>query len=252
MNRNVPSPKALARQALVRLKAMADPEKAAGGQKYFKNTVKLYGVRSPEVRALAAELYGAVRGRWTVGEAIELCDILFPEAKLEAKAIGGLVLSRFKKDFPRSLFGKTKGWLAANLLDNWASVDLFCTDAMGALLLKYPDLAARIRRWAFHPNRWVKRASAVSFIKLAGREEFLPVIYEVSASLFPVGDDLIHKANGWLLREAGKRDAGRLEKFLLGHGPAVPRTTLRYAIERFPERRRRSLLAVTRGPKGSR
>ncbi len=75
---------------------------------------------------------------------------------------------------------------------------------------------------------------------------FLPAIYEISASVFPVDDDLVQKANGWLLREAGKADAARLERFLLEHGPAVPRTTLRYAIERFPPARRKALLLETK------
>jgi len=81
---------------------------------------------------------------------------------------------------------------------------------------------------------------------LARKPGFLPAIYEISASIFPVDDDLVQKANGWLLREAGKADAARLERFLLEHGPAVPRTTLRYAIERFPPARRKALLLETK------
>jgi 3-methyladenine DNA glycosylase AlkD len=61
-----------------------------------------------------------------------------------------------------------------------------------------------------------------------------------------VDDDLIHKATGWLLREAGKTDMPRLEKFLLENGVAIPRTTLRYAIERFPEDKRKRLLTKTK------
>jgi len=144
------------------------------------------------------------------------------------------------------LFAKAKSWLVGDLLDNWASVDGFCTQAMGAFLLRYPAFVERIKAWAFHRNRWVKRASLVSFIKPAKKKEFLPAIYEISASVFPVDDDLIHKANGWLLREAGKTDPGRLERFLLALGPAIPRTTLRYAIERFPEPKRKALLRDTR------
>ena len=232
--------------SLERLRSMADPVRAEGVQRYFRHTVRSYGVPAPEVRALAAGLFRSVRGAWRAGDAVALCDILFAEPELESKAVGGLILARFKKDFPPSLFGKVKGWLAADRLDNWASVDVFCTDAMGAFLEMHPAYVDRIKAWARHPNRWVKRAAAVSFIKLAKKREHLGAIYEICASLFPVEDDLIHKANGWLLREAGKSDPGRLERFLLRHGPAIPRTTLRYAIERFPGARRKELLDATR------
>ena len=57
----------------------------------------------------------------------------------------------------------------------------------------------------------------------------------------------MHKALGWLLREAGKTDMKRLRQFLLKHGPTIPRTTLRYAIERFPTKDRAKLLQKTRG-----
>ena len=240
------SPHAVAREAVRRLKALADPVRAAGARRYFKHTVKAYGITAPDVRALASEIYGSVKGSWTVTDALALADILFAAPELESKAVAALVLCRFKKDFPATFPAKVKAWLAADLLDNWASVDVFCTDAMGAFLAAHPARVEEVRSWAFHPNRWVKRASAVSFIKLAKKEEFLDAVYGIAVSLFPVDDDLIHKATGWLLREAGKRDPRRLEAFLLRHGRAVPRTTLRYAIERFPEARRKSLLARTR------
>jgi 3-methyladenine DNA glycosylase AlkD len=86
----------------------------------------------------------------------------------------------------------------------------------------------------------------VSFIKLARKAEYLAPIYEVAGSVFDVDDDLVQKANGWLLREAGKADTARLERFLLDRGPAIPRTTLRYAIERFPEAKRKALLRRTK------
>lgn len=240
------TPEDIARQGLARLRAKADSRKARDVQKYFKETVKSYGVPSPDVRAIAADLFRSVKKDWTVADAIRLCDIVFPELELEAKGIGALILARFKKEFPKSLFDKVKNWLARNLLDNWASVDVFCPEIMGALIIMYPDFEKKIKSWAGHPNRWVKRASVVSFIKLAKKEEHLDTIYGISRSLFSVDDDLIQKANGWLLREAGKKDMGRLEKFLLRHGPSIPRTTLRYAIERFDEKRRKELLSETK------
>ncbi|MHB8093730.1 MAG: DNA alkylation repair protein [Candidatus Aminicenantales bacterium] len=247
MTGNPFKPEDIARQALARLRAGADPIRAAGAQAYFKDAVKCYGVTTPDVRSLAADIYSLVKDDWTVAEAVALCDILYEEPHLESKAVGTIILIRFRKSFPKSLFAKVKGWLAADLLDNWASVDILCPEVVGALIVAYPDLEERIRSWSRHPNRWVKRASAVSFIKLAKREEYRDTIYAVASSLFPVDDDLIQKANGWLLRETGKKDMPRLEKFLLAGGPAVPRTTLRYAIERFEEGKRKDLLARTRG-----
>jgi 3-methyladenine DNA glycosylase AlkD len=71
--------------------------------------------------------------------------------------------------------------------------------------------------------------------------------YMIVEDLLDDVHDLMHKACGWLLRETGKADARRLEQFLLIHGPRIPRTTVRYAIERFPQRKRKSLLVKTRG-----
>jgi 3-methyladenine DNA glycosylase AlkD len=240
------TPQEVARTARKALAAKADPVRARGAERYFKETVKCYGVAAAEIHALAREIYDSVRPDWTAGEAIALCDILFAAPELEAKAVGALVLGRFKMTFPPGFFAKAKGWLASDLLSNWASVDTLCPDSMGAFLVRYPAYVARIKGWARHPNRWVKRAALVSFIKLARKAEFLPPIYEISASVFDVHDDLVQKANGWLLREAGKADPGRLEEFLLARGPAIPRTTVRYAIERFPQAKRKALLLRTK------
>jgi len=240
------TPEGMARQAVGRLKALGDPVRAAGVQWYFKETVKSFGVRTPDIRRLAAELYRTVKDTWCVADAVALCDLLYPERELETKGLATLILVRFKKEFSKAMLDRIKGWLAGNYLDSWAAVDGLCPNAVGTLIEKYPGAIADIKTWSSHPNRWVKRASAVSFIKLARTPAYLPAIYEISEALFPVDDDLVQKANGWLLREAGKADAARLEKFLLRHGPAIPRTTLRYAIERFAPSKRRMLLARTR------
>lgn len=239
-------PAAAAREVLNALAAKADPARARDVQRYFKEEVKSYGVGAPEVHALARATYDRVKADWTAADAMALCDVLFEEPQLEPKAVGSLVLFRFRTSFPPSLFARAKGWLAADKLPGWASVDVFAPGCLGAFLERYPAYVEKIKAWAGHPNRWVKRASLVSFIKLARKPAYQAPIYEISASIFGVDDDLIHKANGWLLREAGKADPVRLEKFLRRHGPAIPRTTLRYAIERFPVDKRQALLQETK------
>jgi 3-methyladenine DNA glycosylase AlkD len=239
-------PEDVARRARAVLAALANPVKARGAERYFKETIKCYGVAAADIHALAGELYAGVKGSWTAEEAMALCDLLFRDPELESKAVAALILGRFKKTTPPALFPRVKRWLAADLLASWASVDVLCPDVMGAFLERHPAYVDKIRAWAFHRNRWVKRAALVSFIKLARKPAFLAAIYDISTSVFGVDDDLVQKANGWLLREAGKADAARLEKFLREHGPAIPRTTLRYAIERFSEARRRAILLATK------
>jgi 3-methyladenine DNA glycosylase AlkD len=242
----VPTPEDIARKAIARLKSQADPEKAVQAQRYFKETISSLGLTADDSRDLAREMYLLVKGGWSLQEAVELCEILLPNKYLEAKTLATLVFLRYRNEFGRSIFGLIKTWLARDYLDNWASVDLMCPDCLGSLLERNPDLIPKIKSWTGHPNRWVKRASAVAFIKLARRGQFLNAAYQIARRLFPCGDDLIEKANGWLLREAGKTDMGRLEKFLLRQRGRIPRTTLRYAIERFPEPKRRRLLEKTR------
>jgi 3-methyladenine DNA glycosylase AlkD len=243
------APESLAREIKSWLEKHRNPKIAAQAQKYFKDydEVRFYGLATPESRAYSAELWERVKDAWSVADAVRLAERMLPDPYHEMKGLAVLVLLRFRKEFPAEMFERIKGWLEKNYCNSWAAVDILCPDALGTLLERYPPLVEKIKAWTSHPNRWVKRASAVGFIKLAKGGGHLDPIYEVSTRLFPVEDDLIHKANGWLLREAGKADAARLEAFLLRHGPKIPRTTLRYAIERFPQAKRRHLLEATKG-----
>ena len=228
---------------------MADPLKAAGARKYFKEKARFLGISSPALRELSREVCSRVRTGWGVEEAVAFCDLMLRNPYHEVRALGILVFERYRKVLPRSIFSTIEDWLSADRCDSWALVDLLCPKSVGMLLERFPDMVGEIRGWAKSPNRWLRRASIVSFLKLARKPGFLGMIYEVTPAHFNDGDDLIQKANGWLLREAGKANSRRLETFLRRHGPAVPRTTLRYAIERFPEPKRKALLASTRKSK---
>jgi len=243
------TPEAIARDVKAWLRKNQDPKRAAFMRKYFKeaDTVDFFGISTPLARDYEKNLWERIRGTWTVADAVRLCDLMLPDKYHEMKGIAVLILLHFQKEFGPDLFGTIKGWLEKDYCNSWAAVDILCPDALGVLYGRYPELVGHVMRWTAHPNRWVKRASAVGFIKLARRGLCLDAAYDVAERLFGVPDDLIHKATGWLLREAGKTDAARLEAFLMRHGPRIPRTTLRYAVERFPEAKRRRLLQATKG-----
>jgi 3-methyladenine DNA glycosylase AlkD len=132
------------------------------------------------------------------------------------------------------------------LCDNGAVTDHVSTQILSSLIDKFDRLGATAESWSRSPNLWMRRASAVSFVKQAGRGRHLDRAYRIATALQPDFHDLIHEACGWLLRECGKADTDRLEQYLLKHRPAIPRTTLRYAIERFPQTKRRKILEDTR------
>jgi len=229
------------------LRSRANPEKARSGQAFFKEPVILLGVSATESRALAREIYGEVKKSWSWKEATALADLLLPDPYLEVKGIAILILGRFVKSAPAAgMLSKAKSWLQAGFCDNWASVDTLCPEVIAPLLAGTPGLLRQVQDWSLSGNRWVKRASAVSLIPLARRGIELNRAYANARRLFASRDDLIQKANGWLLREAGKTDMKQLEGFLLAHGPAIPRTTLRYAIERFPAAKRKQILLKTK------
>jgi len=242
------TPQKLADEGLRRLKALADPVKAQGAQRYFKERVLFLGIAAPDLRELAREFYQKIRPEWGVKEATEFCAVMLANPYHEVKCLGILIFEKFRKDFPRSIFATIKDWLLADYCNSWALVDVLCPTSLGALLEKYPNLVKEIKVWTNSQNRWVKRASIVSYIKLAKRTQYVDAIYEIVRSHFADPDDLIQKAGGWLLREAGKTDPAKLERFLRQHGPVIPRTTLRYAIERFPEPKRKALLLATKKP----
>jgi len=230
------------------LKAAGHPARAAQSRVYFKDyeDVHFYGLSTPETRAIEREFSASVKGVWALEDALALCDLLICERQLEAKQVGIEVLARFKRQFTPALLKTIKGWLAGDFCSNWATTDALCSLVLAPLLQKHPELIAQLKRWTREENLWVRRASAVPLTGMARRGQHLDDAYEIAEALLGYPEDLIHKATGWLLREAGKADAARLEAFLLSRGPRIPRTALRYAIEKFSPEKRTLLLAKTK------
>ena len=149
------TPREIARKARQALEAKADPVRARGAERYFKETVKCYGVASPDVRALEAELYALVKGEWTYAEAVGLCDLLFADPELEAKGVGGLMLARFKKSYPPAFFSKVKGWLAAAVQSHAAG--LGGSKEVKDALKEYFQIMAQVHRMIGEYNAGLAR-----------------------------------------------------------------------------------------------
>jgi 3-methyladenine DNA glycosylase AlkD len=240
---------AIAKRALQR---MARPSGDFDSSRYFRSSGDLgfYNVGTDAMRALARQIYDDHREAWTIDDAMALADILIQNRFLEVKSVGIEVVARYRRDFTPALLPQWKRWLAENHSANWATTDSICGALIGPLVFRYPELGARLRMWVGDRNMWVRRASIVGLIPRTRKGESLDLVYEIAKRLHSDTEDLIQKAVGWTLREAGKTDPARLERYLRANGPTIPRTTLRYAIERFPEAKRRAILKATRGTRG--
>ena len=230
------------------LARMAKPSGDFDASRYFRGSGDLgfYNVGTGPMRALSKEIYRTNRQAWSVDDAMVFAEILIRDRYLEVKSVGVEVVACYRRDFTPALLPRWKRWLARNHSANWATTDSICGSLIGRLLVAHPALLNGMRRWSRDLNMWVRRASAVAVIPSVRRGDALDLGYAIAKTLHGDKEDLIQKAVGWMLREAGKADPKRLERYLRRNGRSIPRTTLRYAIERFPAAKRRELLRVTR------
>jgi len=199
------------------------------------------------MRALARDIYRAHRDRWSLNEALAFADALMSDRYLEVKAVGLEVLARYRRDFTPVVLARCRRWLERDHSTNWATTDEMCGVVIGPVLVRHPSSMKEMRAWASHTNMWVRRASIVGLLPAIRRGETkaaVDLVYDIARRLHRDPHDLIHKAVGWALREAGKVDPVRLEEYLRANVKAIPRTTFRYAIERFEPRKRKQLLMV--------
>lgn len=121
-------------------------------------------------------------------------------------------------------------------VNNWDLVDLSCPEVVGGYLLEKGSWAP-LKKLASSKLLWERRIAMVSTLKFIRAKE-LDATFAIATMLLKDEHDLMHKAVGWMLREAGKKDEAALEAYLSEHAAQMPRTALRYSIERMtPERR---------------
>jgi 3-methyladenine DNA glycosylase AlkD len=227
------------------LRALADPRKADSAQRFVAEPIQALGIDAPTLRGLARAWILRLKPSWRLGHACALCDLLFQQPDIETRAAGFLALGGFAREYDRGMIVRAERWLD-RYLDNWGLVDGFASTVLSPLLRLRPECSAELRRWTRSECLWTRRAAVVTLVPFARRGERLEFAFELAEALLGEKEDLMHKAVGWLLREAGKTDPARLEAFLLRHRGGIPRTTVRHAIERFPDGERKRLLEETR------
>lgn len=216
-----------------RLRALANAEMAAVAQRFFKTGPgeygegdRFYGIRVGPVRNVAREFYDI-----DLRDVEQLLDSPWHEERLAAV----LIMVRRADDEIFRLYLRR-----SDRINNWDLVDASAPHIVGPRC--DPRLLTKLAKSKL---LWERRIAIVATQYFIRRGAFAETL-RIAELLLADEHDLIHKACGWMLREVGNRDRATLERFLRKHAAHMPRTMLRYAIERLPEARRREFLATGR------
>jgi 3-methyladenine DNA glycosylase AlkD len=138
-----------------------------------------------------------------------------------------------RKHYEPDDFDIFEKWVST-YVGNWASCDTLCNHTVGTFVEMYPEYLSGLKKWAQSKNRWVKRASAVSLILPARRGKFLEDIFIIADILHSDKDDMVQKGYGWMLKAASEAHQIDVFNYVMRKKTTMPRTSLRYAIEKLP------------------
>jgi len=210
----------------------ADEKVKESGMRFFKEDVKLYGIRSAVVERIGKEHYKYLRDK-SKSEILFLCEELWKSGIMEESFIACNWSYYIHRNYELSDFEIFDRWVN-NYVSNWASCDTLCNHSVGTLVGMYPLLLSKLKGWARSGNRWVKRASAVSLIIPARDGKFLDDIFEIADILHSDSDDMVQKGYGWMLKAASQAHQEKVFGYVMNKKATMPRTSLRYAIEKMP------------------
>jgi 3-methyladenine DNA glycosylase AlkD len=222
------------------LQQNADEKTRESSQRFFKEKVKVHGVKSALVKKIAAKYLREIKDR-DKKEIYSLCEnLLQADYGEEAFVAFEWAYSLQRKYVPED-FAVFERWVD-QYVDNWAKCDTLCNHTLGTFVEMYPQFIESLAVWARSENRWLRRASAVTLILPARKGLFLNEIFEISDILLEDRDDMVQKGYGWMLKEASKNHQEEVFDYVMKWRAKMPRTALRYAIEKMPVEMRRQAM----------
>ena len=170
-----------------------------------------------------------------------ICEELLRSGWGEEAILVGLWMPKLYKLYVWEDIFVFREWID-KYIDNWAECDTFCNHTMEKFLERFPAAIEEIKGWTASENRWMKRAAAVSLIIPARKGQYLEDIFQIADRLIESNDDMVQKGYGWMLKEASKAHLQKVYEFIMARRQVMPRTALRYAIEKMPEEMRRKAM----------
>jgi len=218
------------REALIK---SADEKTREVSQRFFKEPLKSYGIKAATVHKISKDYFKLINHK-PKQEVFDLCENLWQSGYLEESLVACNWSYFFHKKYEPGDFSIFERWIST-YVNNWASCDTLCNHSVGAFIEMYPAYISKLKEFASSENRWLRRAAAVSLIIPAKKGKFLCNILEIADILHLDTDDLVQKGYGWMLKAASKNHQQAIFDHVMQNKALMPRTALRYAIEKMPE-----------------
>lgn len=234
-----------AKRFIQRLKAHRSPEEAKKFLRYFKTGKgeygegdKFIGVRMGQVFALAKEFIDM-----QPAEIEKLLESPIHEVRAGGCSIMGQQAARKKTPESRRKELHDLYLRRHDRINNWDLVDLASYKVVGSYLFDFDKPRDILYKLARSKDMWERRSAIVSTLYFIGKRD-LADAFKIAEVLLRDEQDLVHKATGWALRYAGQKDRQKLLNFLAKHARTMPRTALRYAIEKLDKEQRQHYLSL--------
>ncbi len=211
----------------------SDEKTRISGERFFKEPVKLHGLKSAVTERIGKEYFNKLKAK-VKSEIFELCEELWKSGYLEEAGIACNWSYYVHKNYTPDDIKLFEKWVN-NYVSNWAACDTLCNHSVGTLIEMYPEKISELKRWSKSQNRWMKRASSVSLIIPARKGLFLDDIFEIAGTLLTDKDDMVQKGYGWMLKAASEAHQRDVFDYVFKNKAIMPRTSLRYAIEKMPK-----------------
>lgn len=211
----------------------ADPALRQTSQRFFKEAITCYGMKTATVIGIAKKYWKEIKDR-PKAEIFALCEELYTSGFLEESFIVSEWAHKLSGKYEREDLAVFRHWIDT-YITNWASCDGFCNHTMGDFIEQYPEYIEELKRWTKSDNRWMRRAAAVSLIVPAKHGKFLEESIAIADLLLTDSDDMVQKGYGWLLKEASRKHTDDVFRYVQKNKKVMPRTALRYAIELMPK-----------------
>jgi 3-methyladenine DNA glycosylase AlkD len=186
------------------------------------------GLRASILRGVSNKVFRDIESR-DKAEILDICDEMLASGKRYMRFVAFEWAGKLERHYTREDFSPLEGWLK-RYVDNWGSCDHLC-GRLGAIIARFPS-----------KNMWLRRAAAVALIVPVRRGLLLKDVFQTAESLMTDKEDLVQKGYGWMLKVAGDHFFDDVHKFVMKHKEHMPRTALRYAIEKWPPAKRREAM----------